>query len=377
MKLENSLLKTVCSLGISCAFLLCVTAPVEAAALRSGEHVMVSQDQIVPGDFYAAGNDVYVSGVIEGDMYVVGGTVTLQGAVKGDVVVLGGTIVVDGDVAGDVRVIGGKASVSKQVGKDVVVVAGSLTVLPSAHVGGDVYFYGEEAEVNGVVGGTVTASANTLKINATTIAVDATVQKGLYIGPHAQIKKDITYQSTQDVVRAPESTVEGQIHKQAVPVATANPLQSLLPLWFMGLFSSLVMVLVFRDVLGKMLQERGNALGMNGVVGLGAIIATPVAAVLLCVTLVGVPLGALLILTYMVTCLLAFMAAPILLGAYLAKASGKGYLVTWMWTAVGVVLMNGALLVPIIGSIIVAGITIVAFGMLISYFHHTFRSVYG
>lgn len=353
------------------------THAAHAAVLRSGEDVTVSEEQIVPGDFYAAGNDVYIAGVIDGDLYVLGGTVTLKGTVKGDVVALGGTVSIDGDVGDDVRVIGGKVIVSERVVGDVLVVAGSLTAPSSAHIGQDLLFYGEEGVLEGVVDGAFTAHANSLTINGMVTMVDATVSGALVLGPHAQVKKDILYESSKDIVRTPESVVEGAIHKKEMVIITTHPIKELMPIFFMSLFSSLVAVLLFRESLLSIFAKKRHALVVSGIIGLGTFIATPIAVILLCVTVLGAPIGIILFLGYLMAYVGALIVTPVYLGALAAKLYKKQYMVTWVWTLVGVILLHLFLLIPGIGIVAVIACSVLVFGMFVYEIYNNLRISHG
>ena len=158
-------------------FLSTVVFPVrvEAAVMRTGDIVSVPKDAVVPGDFYAlGGKSVNISGVIEGDLYAVGQSITINGTVMGDVVAIGGSVQIHGNVEDDVRVVSGSVELAEAVKGDVIVIGGFATVLSTATIDEDLYFYGGQLDVDGEVVGMLHVQAESLVINSSVGSVDAT-----------------------------------------------------------------------------------------------------------------------------------------------------------------------------------------------------------
>jgi hypothetical protein len=66
----------------------------DAAIVRTGENITVTEEQIVEGDVVAIGGSVTVSGEVRGDVVAIGGNVTLRegASISGDAVAIGGRI---------------------------------------------------------------------------------------------------------------------------------------------------------------------------------------------------------------------------------------------------------------------------------------------
>ena len=349
---------------LSSMFLL--VSPAEAAVIRSGQSVVITKDSIVPGDFYVAGNDVHISGDVQGDVYIAGGTVEIQGKIDHNVVVLGGTVSVNGPVGGSIHVVGGKVTIANAVSHDVVVAGGSLIIVSSAHVDGDVLFYGNRLETEGLVKGIINANTESLTINGPVGSVDAVVGGQFLLDAHAQVSKDIIYQSTENMIRTPDASVSGTInHKKGE--ATTNPLQSHLPLWFTALFSALVAVLLLRPHLSSMFSAHGHTFIWSGFLGLGTLLAVPLVCGLLFVSMLGALLGTFVALLYISLLVLSFVLVHVFTGALIAKVVTQKYTVNWLWTFVGVCVTQAVLLIPVIGIISVFLGSTVVLGMVVYY----------
>ncbi len=112
------------------------------------DRVVFGEDFVLPAGEMLPGNLLVVAGSatlepnsqVRGDVIVMGGTVEAQGVITGQMILIGGHISVDGSVAGDVVLVGGQVALGPhaQIGGDVVLVTGSLQQDPRAHIAGQV-----------------------------------------------------------------------------------------------------------------------------------------------------------------------------------------------------------------------------------------------
>ncbi len=353
--------------ALLCALFLVVSIPasVSAAVVRSGSTVSVPEDAEVNGDFYAMGNDVNISSHVKGDMYILGGTVTINGQVDGDVVVLGGTVNVHGAVTDDVRVVGGRAIIASDVGSDVVVVSGALSVLSTAHVGGDVLFYGGDATIDGEVKGVVTAHAKSLTVTSNVGSVDASFDKTLSFGDGAHVHGNVAYESESSISRTPNTIIDGAVnHKASSQLADTSPFPTIIH-WLIAFFSAFVALFFFRTLLTSLFTQYHQKMALCGLLGLGTLLVVPLAFGLLIITVIGLLAGAVLLLLYLALLAAALMALQLFVGALLAKLIVKQFSVNWIWASVGVVVTQALLMVPILGPLILFSAFTILLGMFV------------
>jgi hypothetical protein len=136
------------------------TGITQAAQFRSGEKVIVKEDETVEEDLYVAGGEVIVDGTIEGDLVVFAGQVTVNGLVIGDLIAAGGTVLLNGTVDDDIRVAGGvlKLGTGAEVADDVVAAGLSAETENDGSIDGSVYYVGYEAKFAGSIGESLTAA---------------------------------------------------------------------------------------------------------------------------------------------------------------------------------------------------------------------------
>ncbi len=345
-----------------------------AAVVRSGDTVSVAESEVVPGDFYVAGGDVTISGVVEGDAYVTGGRVTINGTVRGDVFALGGTVNVHGEVEDDLRVVGGTVVVAESVGGDVAVFSGGLTTLSTSYVGGEVLFYGGQAVIEGEIKGAVHARAESLEIKGKVGAIDATLSGLLTLQDAAYVVGDIAYQSPRELIRTPQAIVDGETIKGGLIEEGTRAFDLLLPFWFMVLFSALVAVLRFRERLTTILALRSRGIALCGALGLGVFFLMPFAFTLLFASVLGALVGGLLFVVYLGLLLASVIAMHVFAGAVIAQYAIKEYRISWLYAGVGVVVVQGALLIPVVGPIVVFLLFLVTLGLLTEYLYRAIRA---
>ncbi len=209
-----------------------------------------------------------------------------------------------GDVGGDVRTAGQVIEITAQVGRAATVLGQQLRIRNNAEAGCNLIFFGENLELNGAVGGNVRVGVKTAVVTgrvAGNLKIDAS---RLDVLPGAQIDGDLIRRGPQPPQIAPGAEVKGQVKYTAiVPEAPANrlwwqvlgqKLLSLLKLLVLALLLVLIGAPFLRSEVETLTQRPWGNLG----VGLGWIALTPLAIVLLAITVVGQPAAWLLVVAY-------------------------------------------------------------------------------
>ncbi|MDZ4284741.1 MAG: hypothetical protein U1A28_02875 [Patescibacteria group bacterium] len=320
-----------------------------APVLRSGESVTVTDTQEVPDDFYAVGGAVTISGTIRGDLYAAAGTVTINGEITEDAVIVGGSTHVAGSVAGDVRLASGELIIAGTVGGDVLVMGGVVHVLSTARIDGDLLFFGGEIIMDGDLRGSLSGQAKAVRINGPIRGVvSVTAAQALELGDQAQVEGSVEYASSKDIVRAPGSVVIGDITKKELSDTSDTASFSILPLLAL-LFTTLVYMLLCKTRLEYLMRHTIGAFGWHGLLGFGVLLLAPVVAAILSVSIIGLPVGAALLLLYLLFLLVAFSLGGIFVGALFARYFDGKVTVSLKWTLLGTVIFALVLYIPYIG----------------------------
>lgn len=344
--------------------------------LRSGESVSISEDQKVEGNFYGLSDTISLAGEVDGDVLLLGGTVIVNGTVSDDVMVLGGNVTVSGNVAGDVRVLAGNVSLTGEVGGSVSVVSGKLDILSGAKIGGDVLVYGGNLNVLGEVTGQVLGNIGSVRIDGPVEGgVDINVNS-LTLGEKAQIGGDVRYVSDTDLVRSPNASVSGEISKSN-PVTTASSTSArdfLLPL-LISLFATLSFYLLMRRPLEAAVATTNRDLGKALLVGFAALLLTPIAVVVLLVSVLGIFVGIALFLLYGLLLILALAASSMVTGALVAKVVTREYQVNIWWIMLGAMLLHTLFAIHFVTQLLGVFIFLATTGGMLLYVWNRFRKV--
>jgi len=349
------------------AIVLAIFVPFSVFAetvLRTGQDIRVTADQVVGGDYYVwvGFGDTSMSGSVEGDMYGLGGSVNVNGSIKNDLSIISGTAQLSAPVGDDVRIVSFETTIDDHIQGDLFVIAGKLTVLSSARIDGDIFFFGGQGTIAGTVGGSIMGSSEKLRIDAQVGKnVDVRTFEELTLGDSAEIMGTLTYASPQSLVRAPQAVVEGEITEQTYTHKEPKIEHFLLP-GFMSLFASLTFFLLFRRELQALVQRIHTRPARSSFFGLAAFILGPIVSILLMITLLGMFVGIAFLALSVLLYVLGFVLSGAVVGAYLAQLFIKKLQVSLLWIIIGTVVVHGALYIPVVGPLFVFAVVLLTMG---------------
>lgn len=278
------------------------------------------------------------------DLFVVGGSATIARPVTGDLIMAGGSFDIDDSVAGDVLALGGRLRIGAEVGQSVLAAAGQLTVNrrigrnlrivgahvdigPNGHVDGNFIGAGGRVILSGKVAGYLKLAAGSVLIDGIVDGDASITARDIELGPNARIGGALRYRSSEPLRRDPLAQVVGPVERQAAPpvaapqaVAPAEPESPWRGLaaragWALGLalIAGLLLAALPGTTAGisRALRERP---GLSLVLGFAFVVCAPVAALILLITLIGLPLGLLAMVLYAALLPLGYITAAIALG---------------------------------------------------------------
>lgn len=332
--------------------------------VRTGDSISIGVGQTVENNLYAAAGSVSLSGEVKEDMYVMAGSVTTNGPIGADFTALGGTIQSHASVGGDLRAVGGDVIIASDVGGDVFVVGGHLKILSSAKIAGNVYFYGGEADIEGVVEGSVMGRGDIFSINNSVAGTDITARK-VVLGDQANIQGDLQYKSIYELERSIGATVSGDVLSSTIE--EKDDQRNMIPLIFLmaWLFASLSVLLFFRTRVEELLIGLKKNPVRAGVLGILAIAAAPVLAVILIATLLGSWIGVVLLLVTILFILVSLILLPLLFGSYLLSFYRKKLWID-IWAAfLGMLAIVVIGYIPLIGGLFIALAVLMVMGAIL------------
>jgi hypothetical protein len=342
----------------SSALLVSTPLLLSAAGFQSGDQVTVAAGVTTTDDLYLAGGTVSVNADVRGDLYAGGGTILINSNIGQDLGVGGGTITILGNIGDDVRAGGGTITIQGSVGGDVLAGGGSIT-LSGNNISGDVLAGGGTIRIDTPVGGKVRIGGKDVYLNSSIVGDVEIDSDKLTLGSKAVIGGDLTYRSANQATIESGAVTRGKVNyeprlaKAQAGKAIAAGIFSLFKLgeFLMLLAGALVFGLFFKRYLSDMVKHAYEKPLLEFGRGAAVIILMPIASIFLLVTVVGVPLGILGLLSFAAILIFVWLATPVLLGSFLYRWIGKSkdLEITWLTILLGTVVSFILGLIPIVG----------------------------
>ena len=275
-------------------------------------------------DSLRLGGHVDVTSTVKGSLHAAGGLITIEAPIEGDASLAGGSITVKGAVKEDLNIAGGHVVLDGEVGGDASVAAGTLELGPDARIAGKLSFHGGELKRDpaAVVAGGIQQNAR-------------------------RATRHLYYDDTRHSRYARGWLWTAGLLVLAALIAAALPGPS-----------------------RRMAQELRERPWVTTLVGLVALTTIPMAAVLLMVTIIGIPIGLLAIAGYTVLLLVGYVWLAATLGGMLLDRVKPETAARTAWRAGAAVLAMLALAVltrlPFVGGFIVFTALVVGVGMVVA-----------
>lgn len=327
-----NLKRSLLLLLVVCLITAGLAAPAGAVEVRSGQMVTVPAGRI-NGPLFVAGNNVVINADVEGDVFAAGESITVNGRIDGDLLAAARSIVISGPVAGDVRCGAQDVSFKGEVGQSLTAAAETVRVIETSRVNGDMLVFAANADLAGSVGGEVMGSAGNLGLNGQ-IGSDVTLWgvQNLNVSPTSTVGGSLFYRSEKEAAIPPEAKIAGGARwEQLVRPETRVPQRQEGFDWLgqLAWFAAGVLVWgVFALLFPRLWMHLsrvataspGPALGW----GLLALLLTPIAVLLLLITVIGIPLSLMLLIAYLTVLFAAKIIVGDAVGRYLSQHFGWG-----------------------------------------------------
>ena len=327
---------------------------------------VVPAGQIIKKDYGAFGEVVEISGTVLGDVYAVAGQIFIDGIVDGDVLALGGIVHISGVVTQDIRIAGGQVVISGEIGRNATIIATHVTFTDTAKIGGSVVVGGANVFISSSVGREVRVAGRNFTLSgAVEEDVEAAVEN-IRITEKAKVGGDFTYWSNQDAFIDKDASISGAIARKSPQQFTGRFQEMAAPFlhWirpFLGLSSffttlifGLLLIRFFHGYMKTAVYTLRNHTWRALTGGIFTLLVIPVLFGLLIITIVGIPLGFVLLLASSVMLYGARIFVMLLMGQIVMKRlpigqRGAGDGVAFF---AGLVIYSLLILIPVVGWIV-------------------------
>lgn len=264
------------------------------------QNVTLPKGETKNGTFYAMGQNVTIDGDVNGDLICAASTVVVNGAVHGDVLCAGQLVTVNGPVDGSVRLAGQSVSVNGAVGRNATMLAQAFTLGGSARVNGDLGALSQNTSINGTTEKELYGAFQTLSIGGAVAATDV-MAENLTLGSNARVNGTLKYMS-DNTFTLDKAKVGGEIQRVEPPVshgqreAASNNARLMVRLYWIlaATVTGLVLAALMPRAIRRVTHEMRGRVGASFAWGAIVTVMAPIVAVVLAMTVLGAPLGALI-----------------------------------------------------------------------------------
>lgn len=360
---------------------LFLALPLSALAVTgySDNVVVLEKDQVHEGNYYVAGNVVEIYGTVNGDIFAAGDTITIDSEnINGDVFVAGSSISIKGKINGSLRIAGENIDLSGEVTRNAMVAGKNFTVDSDSKLAGHLTFWGQMLSMAGQVDGRVEGAMENIRISGIVgqdldIYLSSDREADIYLSDEGKIGGSVYYKALKKS-EINENVVSGevsfnQIIKKAAPVFGMAILLGLIIKFFgmliVGMLGLYLWPKFFAHSYELMYKKPVKTFGK----GLLLLLVTPLAGVLIAITVIGLPIALIAMALWAVLLYLATVVAAWLLGKLVKeKLFAKSKWHNLAILALGVLLLIILKLIPIIGWVVVFVFYISAWGTFMDVF---------
>jgi hypothetical protein len=367
-------MRTKAILGLVSLILLFVV-PGYALDVRKAENrlgsVTVASGETVDDTLVVFANSVNINGTISGDLIAFARQVNVQGNVQGNVIVFGQKLDFSGSVDGDIFAFGQNILAEGRIGQSLWAFGQTITVGRDVRLDKDATLFSQWAFINGNVERDVTAYSQTLDVGSK-VGRNLHFEGGALMIHAPSVIGGNLYSMTiseKEVQIDPAVTIGGKKHigfikpqasRYRTPGFYAKQAFRIGAGFFMGL-------LLYWIVPGMrhISLSTGRALLTSGGIGFLVGVAAPVAAIILAITLIGIPIALLVTVLWLLGLYLAKIIVAKCIGSAIFGARDNGLSSTLLPLLIGLVIVIIAVNLPYIGGILNFILMLIGFGALV------------
>ena len=337
------------------------------------ERAVLSADQTVQGDYVAFAPRVVISGTVNGDVYVAGGRILVDGIVNGDLIAAGAKVILSGKVSQNARIAAAHAVVNGTVGRNMTVGAADVQLTDAGEIRGNLLAAGGDVELEGPVGKDAKIAAGTAIIS-NHVGRDLALAAGtIRLTSKAVVEGKLRHWVDTDPAIDDGAIVRGTVTRRSLVrgwqaegfryglgglrllAATVSAVSTLI----LGLLLLRLYPVFTRRVASTIRERPWQVLGW----GAAALLGIPVVAVIFVVTLLGLPIGIVLMALYGIMVYLGRVYAMTWLGQLLLRRTSDSSPLTWSFL-MGLVVYTFLSFLPVVGELVTLLTVVLGLGAL-------------
>ncbi len=324
----------------------------------NNSETVLTEDRLIEGDYIKAGSRISNKGKITGDFIAAAAhELSHQGIVEGDLIAAASEVKIAGLVRGDIRVAATDILVEGEISRNASMFANRILQYKDSIIEGSIHAFSSHLDIRGYIGGDVSGANQSTSISGTvkgdiyvytanlTLTEDALIEGNLvYI---SETEQSINPQQVKGSIehRYPSTASRYDFTKQLQRSIRTASIFSRIILTLSYLIAGALIILAFRrpyERAATLLQERPwYSIGL----GVSVLICTPIVAIIVMITVIGIPFGLIALALYGILLYIAKIPVGIWLGSRILR--GETSLI--LWFVIGTLILEAVKLIPYLG----------------------------
>lgn len=294
----------------------------------------VDRGQTLTNEVWVLAPDVSIGGTAKDDVLAaciggkVGlGTARLAGIFQNDVSAFGATIDFFGVATEHVRFLASEITMGGKVGISALAIGNTVTLTTNSVINGDAVLVGQSVLVAGDIRGNLKILANSATLNG---IIDGDVRiaaDDIILMPGTKIGGDLVYTSAKDLFLDPGKVeLAGQLIRKEIvtipPTTSYDVFVSQAYFYLCALVAGIPFITLFPRFTGQAVRHIRQSAWKCALVGAIALCLIPITSAFVFLTIIGIPLGLLLLLTYAIMLYLAKIVVALAIGGIVLRRRG-------------------------------------------------------
>jgi cytoskeletal protein CcmA (bactofilin family) len=301
--LRHFLLRHPMSIAVLAAMLLALGLPRSASAMekRAATSMSIGSEETVNDSLAVSAERFQLAGTVNGNLIVCGETAAISGIVKGDLIVFGQQLEISGTVEGNVYAFAQTVTLSGHVGRNMYLWTQTLQLDKEGRVENDILLGADVVRLRGSVGRDASMLAGSLDAEGDVGRNLQTYTNALIVARSAKIGGNLEahLKKKQDADIDPGATIAGKTDisegRRSPSRYTQAKFYYWQAIWMAGAFIIGLLLHWLAPTFFATRLDSGRSLLVSGGLGFLVLVAAPIAAGVSFITLVGIPLGVLLL----------------------------------------------------------------------------------
>ncbi|MDO8564966.1 MAG: polymer-forming cytoskeletal protein [bacterium] len=339
--------------------LLALPVLLHAADFNLTDSYFLKGGEATVDDVYTIGSSAVFSGRVGGDAISIGNNTRADGEIAQDALFVGERVTLLGTTSDDARLVGVSITLAGRVEDDAVLVGGSAVIEKAGSIGGNVYAAGNEVTIEGRVHGNVRAVGRIVRIGGQ-IEGDVEVWGDVALGSETVIEGDFIYHAKQEIQIPAGAQISGRVlfdEEGGGGIALPFGRDTLSGFFSLELLMELALgfflLLLVRERLEETLLDAVSAFWRRVLRGVLIMLLIPIASILFLVSVVGIPVAALLLFLLAAGFAVSIPLAGFMAGLWLERVLFKrsAFPLSYRPVLLGILLLALISLIPYVGFV--------------------------